>query len=268
MRFNRDRKVRRNLIMATIGIVMIVFIFRGVLNNLSAILNKVILPVKSAIYNTTKASKNTIDNLKDIDRILDENKRLNAENYRLSLDNYKLGELLEENRRLRRLLNIKEQNNLDFIIASISFRDPMSVYDQFYIDKGSRDGIKQNMVVLNNKILLGRVTKVYEQSAIVELISKDGILTSILVGEQKKLGILKGNNNDILTLEYFVKDIEINKGDLIKTSGISDIYPKGLYIGEVKSVKEDKDQLFKEIEMQLPFNIFEINEVIVLKKED
>lgn len=261
----RQRKTRRKLLIGILVIIISLVIFRDPVNTLRAGVNKLLLPVKIVVYKTTRAGKETFDNLKDINNILKENETLKSENYRLNLENIKLQSLMDENERLKELLNIKEGNNIDFAIANIRFRDPLSVYDEFFIDLGSNDGIKENMVVLNKDILLGRVSKVYEDRAVVDLISKNGAYTSILIGDKKYIGILKGENSNSLNIEYIVNDANIEVGDKVVTSGISDIYPKGQYIGEVASVKDKEGGLFKEVKLTLPFNIFEIKEVIILK---
>ena len=109
-----------------------------------------------------------------------------------------------ENDRLRALLEMKQEKGLDFMVANISFRDGFSVYSEMYIDKGSEQGIKKNMVVLNNENLLGRVKEVYSDSALVELITKTDIYTSVLDQNNKNLSILKGANSKQLELEYIV----------------------------------------------------------------
>ena len=261
----RQRKIRKRIIISIIVFIVSLVIFRGVFNTISLGVNKIFMPVKILIYKTTKKTKETFDNLKDINDILKENDDLRSENYKLNLENIKLQKLINENERLKELLDLKEGTNIDFVIANISFRDPLSAYDEFFIDLGSRDGIEKNMVVLNKNMLLGRVSKVYENKAIVELISKNSVYTSILIGDKKYVGILKGENSNKLSIEYIINDAEIVVGDKVYTSGISDIYPKDQYIGEVSEVEEKEGGLFKEITLILPFNIFELNEVIILK---
>ena len=105
----------------------------------------------------------------------------------------------------------------------------------------------------------------YKDKAIVELISKSGKYTSIVVGGQKHLAILKGNNSNKLSIENIETDANIKNGDKIYTSGIGELYPKDFYIGQVSKVETKKEDLFKKIELVLPYNIFELNEVMVLK---
>jgi rod shape-determining protein MreC len=264
MRLNEYKK-RKKIMTGIFVLIAVIFIFRFTLNNMTTLLNGVLLPVKILAYKVSRNSKETFDNLKDIEGILNENKGLKEENYALKLENFKLHNMKEENKRLKTLLEMKQEDDIDFQIANISFRDPLSVYDEFFINKGKKDGVKEDMIVLNKSALLGKVKKVYETNAVVELITKNSIYTSILVGEGNHLGVLKGVNSEELAVEYITNDIGVKVGDRVITSGVSDVYPKGLFLGEIISVKNDEDYLYKEVKMKLPYNIFEIYEVVILK---
>jgi rod shape-determining protein MreC len=261
----KEFKRRKRIVTGVLTLIAVIFVFRFTLNNLATLLNGALLPVKILAYKVSRNSKETFDNLRDINGILNENKTLKEENYALKLENFKLNNMKEENKRLKTLLEMKQEENIDFQIANISFRDPLSVYDEFFINKGKKDGIKEDMIVLNKDTLLGKVKKVYETNSVVELITKNGIYTSILVGDGNYLGVLKGVNSEELAVEYITNDIEIEAGDRVITSGVSDVYPKGLYLGDIISVKNDDDYLYKEVKMKLPYNIFEIYEVVILK---
>lgn len=261
----RQRRVRKRIFIGILIFIISLVIFRDFFDTIRSGVNKAVLPAKIIIYRATKTSKQTFDNLKDINNILRENSELRSENYRLKLENIKLQTLINENERLKELLDIKEGTSIDFVIANISFRDPLSVYNEFFIDLGSEDGIEEGMTVLNRDMLLGRVSKVYNRRSVVELISKNNIYTSVLIGEEKYVGILKGENSNRLSIENIVSDADIQVGQRVYTSGMSDTYPKGQYIGEVSSVNQKAGNLFKEVTLVLPFNIFELNEVIILK---
>lgn len=263
----KERKKRRDLLFAILGITLLIFIMKTQLNYIRAGVNKVVLPIKILIYKSTESAKHTVNNLQDLNRILEENKELKRTNFRLEIDHDYINELQEENKRLKEILDIRDTGNRDFIVANISFRDPLSVYDEFIINKGSREGIEENMNVINRDVLVGRVIKVYEDKSIVELISKSEKYTSVIIGKDKYLAILKGNNSKNLSVENVETDANIVVGDKIYTSGIGDLYEKDYYIGTISKVEKRKENLFQKIEMELPFNIFDLKEVIVIKRE-
>lgn len=261
----KERKKRRNLYLIIIGTLFVIFLVKNQLNMIRAGINSLALPIKIFIYKGTEAAKHTVKNLQDIDRILKENEELKKENFTLKINHKYIEDLQNENNRLKAILDIKTTAQKDFVVANISFKDPLSVYDEFIINKGTDDGIREGASVVKNDILLGRVVKSYKDKAIVELISKSGKYTSIVVGTQKHLAILKGNNSNKLSIENIETDANIKNGDKIYTSGIGELYPKDFYIGQVSKVETKKEDLFKRIELVLPYNIFELNEVMVLK---
>lgn len=261
----KERKKRRDLILIVFGVIFLIFVLKTQLNLLRTGVNKLFLPIKVFIYKTTESAKHTVKNLEDLNRILNENEELKKSNFRLKIDHRYIEELQSENKRLKDILDIKNTGNKDFLVANISFKDPMSVYDEFIIDKGSDHGIKEGMPVVTRDVLLGRVIKVYKDKALVELISKAEKYTSVVVGPKKHLAILKGGNSNKLSIENIETDATINVGDRIYTSGITQMYPKDYYIGVVSKVETKKENLFKKIELVLPFNVFELNEVIIIK---
>lgn len=263
----KERKKRRDLLFGIFFTILLIFIIKNQLNLLRAAVNKVVLPVKIVIYKSTESAKHTVKNLQDLNRILQENNELKRANFRLAIDHDYINELQEENKRLKEILEIKNTGTRDFVVANITFKDPMSVYNEFIINKGSDDGIEENMSVVTREVLIGRVVEVHRNRARVELISKSDKYTSVIVGEDKTLAVLKGTNSKKLSVENVETDANVNIGDRIYTSGIGELFEKDYYIGTVSKVERRKENLFQKIEMELPFNIFDLNEVIVIKKE-
>lgn len=224
-------------------------------------------PVKSIIFVKTNALKEGIKNIKNYNKATEENKELRVEVAKLEILRNRNDYLEDENSRLRELLGMKEATKTSFKVAKVSFRDSITYHSNIYIDLGEAQGIKKNMVVLSDKNLIGRVKEVHKNNSVVELLTKDSIYTSVLSEKNEVLGVLKGNNSEELSLDNVSIDKPLEVGEKLYTSGISDIYPKGLYIGRVASIKGSSDQLFKDIEVAQDFNIFDLNEIIIMKEE-
>ncbi|MBN1469762.1 MAG: rod shape-determining protein MreC [Fusobacteriaceae bacterium] len=261
----REKKKKRNLYMIIIGTILFIFFAKTQLNYIRGGLNKLFIPIKSLVYKGTGKTKNAIKNIRDIERILKENERLKKENFKLKIDKKYVEDLKVENQRLKTILDLKQTAEREFIVANVSFKDALSVYNEFVIDKGSEDGIRVGLAVVKDEILVGRIKEVTKNNSIVELISKSGKYTSVVVGNNKHLAILKGNNSNTLTVENIETDALIKNGDKIYTSGIGDLYPKDFYIGQITKVQKKKEDLFQDIELRLPYNIFEVTQVMVLK---
>lgn len=125
------------------------------------------------------------------------------------------------------------------------------------------------MIVLSGETLVGKVGRVYESYSIVDMITSENFNVSALT-ESQMLGIVKGSNEEDGTLYFeantFQNSIEV--GESVYTSGISEIYPKGLYIGKVSEIDEDNGELFRSIKVKNDIDILNMIEVLILIPEE
>lgn len=267
MKFHKTGGPKKRLAHYSFFLILILLIFRGPLEGIKEATGKLFFPLKTRIYTKTNEIKEGIKDLKNYKAAMGENRELRVEVTKLDILRNRNEYLEEENTRLRKLLGMKTMSKQSFKVAKVSFRDSITYHESIYIDLGSKQGIKENMVVLSDKNLVGRVKEVYPENSLVELLTKSDIYTSVLTGESETLGVLKGDNSDYLSLDNISVDKKLEVGEKLYTSGISDIYPKGLYIGTVSSIEESQDQLFKEITVKQDFNIFDLNEIIIVEEE-
>jgi len=267
MKFNKVGGPKKRLAHYLFFIVLILLVFRGPLEVIKEGIGNFLFPVKSIIFVKTNAIKERIKNIKNYNIVIEENKELRVETAKLEILRNRNDYLEEENARLKELLDMKGASQTSFKVAKVSFRDSITYYANIYIDMGRDQGIKEDMVVLSDKTLIGRVREVHKNNSMVELLTKDNIYTSVLNEEHEVLGVLKGNNSEYMSLDNVSVDKPLEVGEKLYTSGISDIYPKGLYIGRVASIKGSSDQLFLDIDVKQDFNIFDLNEIIIMKEE-
>lgn len=248
--------------------IILVIVLRHPLNTAKNKLNNFIIPLKTSIYKFSFNIKNTIDNFVGVNKILKENSELKAEISSLKLNEKEYKKISLENERLRKLLEMKKRKGYKIEFAKLSYRNSMSIYKEFYIDKGKNDGMTLNMPIMYNNMLIGRIDEVLENSSKVMMITNEKSKVSIKLGEEKNLGILVGNNNNTLYVDYIIVDSEVKVNDEVKTSGVSEYYPEGFIIGNVEKINKSRDNLFKKIEISLPYNVLDVNEVMILKKEE
>lgn len=267
MKFKKVGGPKKRLAHYLFFIILILLIFRGPLEGVKKGAEKLFFPVKSMIYTKTNDIKEGIKNVKNYKIAMNENKNLRVEVAKLEILRNRNEYLEEENSRLRKLLEMRKSVKRSFKVAKVNFRDSITYHENIYIDLGSNQGIEENMVVLSEKNLIGRVKEVHANDSLVELLTKNDIYTSVLSEQHEVLGVLKGNNSEILSLDNVSVDKKLEVGEKLYTSGISDIYPKGLYIGEIAEIQETEDQLFKEVTVKQDFNIFDLNEIIIMEEE-
>lgn len=157
------------------------------------------------------------------------------------------------------------------INATILSRNKSYWFNTITIDKGSSSGLKENMAVITKSGLLGKISKVYQNSSEIKLITSDDINFKVSIaihtngvdnyaimnGYDKKTGCIMATGID--------KTTTINKGDVVLTSGLGELFPAGLYIGEVEEIKSDKYNLSKTIYIKTNQDFNDIHYVTVLK---
>ena len=228
--------------------------------------NNLLLPLRLKVYQTTSNLKdffNTFSNFKEISK---KNKALEITIEKQKHFFYENKTLLKENQHLRKLLQMKKKAKYNIIIAQISYIDSLNPYETISINKGKNDGLKTNMAVTSSLGVIGRIKEVFDEHSTIELITSTHSYTSATDSNGGTLSILSGQGNELLSLEYIVTDSNVQIGDKIFTSGISDIYKKNLYLGEITSIDND-EKMFKEIIVKLPYNIFNLKDVMIITKE-
>lgn len=260
---------RRKVYIAVVCIFFLLLIFKGVINHGVELVSYVVFPIQKKIYEIGDYIKRTKEAIVSYQEILEENQVLKNEQIKYDILLSYNEKILEENRRLQEILKIKEEKNLNLKVAKVNFRNPSNLYTRFYINLGKKDGVKKNMIVLSGETLIGKVGRVYENYSIVDMITSENFNVSALT-ESQMLGIIKGSDEEDGTLYFeantFQNNIEI--GEKIYTSGISEIYPKGLYIGKVSEIDEDNGELFRSIKVKNDIDILNMMEVLILMPED
>lgn len=256
---------KTKILILFICIILILFFFRGVINNVVDEAGTVFFPIQRTIYNTGNYFKETSYAVTEYKRILEENRKLKNENVKLDMAIEFNKTLAEENKRLQELLKMKETVALDLKVAKVNFRSPSNLYERFYINLGTKDGMQKNMIVLAGKTLIGKIGKVYEDYSLVDMVTGENFNLSVLT-ESQMLGIAKGSDegNGELYFEPNTFENTLQLGEKVYTSGISEIYPKGLYVGYISEIDQDESQIFRSIKIKTDLDILNLNEVLVI----
>lgn len=157
------------------------------------------------------------------------------------------------------------------INATVLTRNKNYWLNTIIIDKGLDNNIGMDMAVITKNGLIGKIVKVYKNSSEVKLITADDInyKVSVLLSTESGdyYGVLSGysKNGKLLKIKGIDKDSNIKVGDKATTSGIGGIFPKGVYIGEVEKIKEDKYDLSKVVYIKINQDFNNIHYVTVLK---
>jgi len=196
-----------------------------------------------------------------------ENRRLKNEVDALRMENIRYREQLSTHQRLKQLLQFKHTIDRPVLAARVIGLDPTGWFKSIIIDKGKRAGLKLNMPVVNACGVVGRIVSVSPTYAKVLLIIDQNSAIDCLVQRSRDRGMVKGESIDNCKLDYVVKSSDVAVGDMVVTSGLGGIYPKGLSVGSILSVKEASGGLFKDIAVRPLVDFSKLEEVLVILKK-
>ena len=203
------------------------------------------------IFANLTASQETLDELRE------QNKELTARVAELS-------EAQETATRLEGLLELKSTYNLQSTAARIVGSSTDAWSRTVTIDKGSLDGLAINMPVTDSSGVIGQIIEVAPTSAVVRLITDEASGVSAMVQSTRAQGMLQGQPDGTLRLEYVSVDADVKEGDIIVTSGIGGIYPKGLPLGTVASVEREPNALYYTVVVNVTSTTENNEEVLVI----
>ena len=213
-------------------------------------------------------------NVWEIMTVHQQNKMLRSEVDQLRIQNLQASEYAAENARLRALLGYKQAaSQFDLVAARVIGREADSWSHMIVIDRGTMDGVHENMPVVTEKGLVGHVVEAGPNYAKVQLIldPRSSVGTLVQRAESRVVGIVEGDpaNPTMPRMVNVPKNADIQEGDVIVTSGFGGMYPKGLVVGLVSSLENDEAGLLKIalLEPAVDFQRLEDVAVIVASRE-
>ena len=252
-------------------IVVTVLIFNRLLFKLKDQIDKVALPIQSKVYNVANRAISIKDIIFSYEEIIAENENLKKENMELRIQKERNQKILEENERLLKLLEMKENSiykgNLKF--ARVSFSDINNLNNKIFIDLGAEDGIKIDMITVYGDYLVGKIVAVHNNYSEVELITNPNSIISAKT-MRDILGIARGSDEEdgLLYFQPSIVEDNLKEGDEIITSGISDIYPEGIKIGKIEEIDEKEKYGYKRVTLKPGFESKDLRELIVIGREN
>lgn len=167
----------------------------------------------------------------------------------------------------------KTMTEYDVVNATVLSRNKNYWFQTLTIDKGKKDGISKDQVVVTKNGLLGKINKVSNNSSEIKLITSDDVNYKVSVSITTKVGdtyaILGGYDKKSKTLKVtgVDRDSGVEKDDTVVTSGMGGMFPRGIYIGTVERVESDKYNISKTLYIRTEQDFNNIHYVTVLKEK-
>ncbi|MCC6503086.1 MAG: rod shape-determining protein MreC [Deltaproteobacteria bacterium] len=233
---------------------------------LKEILSYTVTPVQSAILGVQGSIKGVWTDYFYLVGVKDENEALKKTVYSLVEENRRLSEETKQNERLRALLEFKEALPYSTIGSAITGYSMERWSRTIVIDKGSSNGIEKDHGAIALTGVVGRVVEVNGASSRVLLTTDLRSNIDVIIERTRVKGVVEGNGTDGLVMKYVRQVDDVKPGDIVVTSGLSGVFPKGLAVGEVIRVEKSGDNFFKHIEVRPAVDLGRLEEVLVLKE--
>ena len=146
--------------------------------------------------------------------------------------------LADRSRGLERLLELRDQSTVATTAAEIIAGAATPDFRTVTIDKGTRDGVRADMAVIAPAGVVGRVVVPSARAAKVQLLIDRNAAAAAIIERSRAQGVVIGGGDERLRMDYVSEVADVMPGDLVMSSGIDGIYPKGFVIGRVESVEK------------------------------
>lgn len=185
----------------------------------------------------------------------EQNASLSKQVTKLSDDSSDVSSLKAENKALKSALALQNTlTNYDKLSANVIVRSPNAWNDTMTIDKGKSDGLAQDMIVMSNGGVVGRVVQVNQTTSKVALLTSDKALESKIpvrlgTAENPAFGLITGYDaqQNAFIVTQISSDLKFNKGDAVVTSGLGGNSPADLTVGEIIGEKQNTKSVDREV---------------------
>lgn len=275
MSYRRRKKSNKSFIITVLALVVVIAISSqtSVISDTGSNLsNSILKPVEKFTYSVSSELMNQIERTVGSKETRSEVERLEAENRSLVMENARLTSVINREEFLKNEANAINDSQNNYIKARVINTDVNSMTSYFTIDKGKKDGIEVNDIILQaigDSIyytgLVGKVTKVFDTTARVETINNQANDVSFINTRSGDYGVIDKFTSR--TIQGYMLDVEseAKNSDVLMTSGLGGVYPYGIYIGTISNVSMSHDSLRKNITVDSPVDFSHIYRVLVLK---
>ncbi|HTV53925.1 MAG TPA: rod shape-determining protein MreC [Terriglobia bacterium] len=218
-------------------------------------------PFERSLHGLTNATAGAWTSFHDLSEAERENQRLRDELAHAQAQILLLSEDGTENAHLRELLNLQRQIPYRTVAATVIAASP-GTSSVITIDKGSKNGLTTDRPAITSDGILGKTVAVFPHTAQVLMITDRASGVGALLEKNGSEGVLKGDGDGLCQLDYILNENQVSPGELVVTSGLDQIYPKGLLVGRVESVR--KGDIYKAIAVRPAAALDRLENVLVI----
>src|SRR3984885_5423765 len=201
----------------------------------------------------------------DLRRTRQQNHDLQEQIARLRLEQAAFAEDAIQGHRLQALLDFQQHYVSTTVAAQVIGSSGSDLSRVIYIDKGAKDGLKPDQAVITPDGIVGKLRDVFPHTSQVLLINDQTSGAGVLLATTRIRAILRGSTAGQIVINNLTPDSRINPGEQVLTSGGDQVYPRGLPVGTIESIKPDPDhQPYTLIQLRPAANLNQLEEVLVI----
>ena len=193
-----------------------------------------------------------------------ENAELKGQLEAVQVELQELRALADRARGLQQLLDLRDRSKLKTTAAEIIGSSASPDFQTLTLDKGTNYGVRTDMAVIAGDGVVGRIVVPSARAAKVQLLVDRNAAAGALIERSRAQGVAKGTGESRLQLEFVSEAADVAVGDLVVTSGIEGIFPKGFTIGRV-DVVEKAGPAYKRITVKPAVDFSRLEEVLIVQ---
>lgn len=224
----------------------------------------VVMPLQKVVEDVALSLDDIWHDYINLIQVRHENLRLRQQVEELQGQLHRYQEAYLQQQRLQKLLSFHPLEFPQPIVAEVVGIDPSQWSEAVTINKGRHHRIRKDSAVVTHQGLVGRILETTANHSIVLLVTDRRSVVDALVQRTRARGIVVGKSRRLCELRYVDFHADVQVGDTIISSGLGEVYPKGLRIGVVVSVRQKPHGLFHEVEVQPAVDLAKLEEVLVL----
>jgi rod shape-determining protein MreC len=197
-------------------------------------------------------------------RAQQENQELHTELVSAQSQIQQLSEQGAESLRLRTLLEFKNQLPFQTVAAEVIASSPGENSNAIFLGKGADEGLTSDLAVITPQGIVGKTIAVFSHSSQVLLLTDPSSGVGVMLEKTRVQGVLKGDGQNLCLIRYIMNEEPVSSGEAILTSGLDQIYPKGLRVGTV--VRTSAGNIYKNVEVKPAADLNRLETVLVVLK--
>lgn len=227
---------------------------------------RLLFPIQWVVSTSKMKASDSLEHIQNLVAALEENQKLKTdlESQRMKLSQYE--ELRFENLRLQELLGFRAEIPDRIIAARVVGVDPSTFFSTLLLDRGSEDGVRENMPVISVRGVVGRIFQVQPNRARVLLISDISSRVDVVVQRSRARAIVAGSLESELFLRFLPRRQNLEVGDQLVTSGMDGIFPPGQQVGRIRSLEKNPNLVLESASIEPAVDFRSIEEVLIVDR--